>query len=417
VRVDAPDLRRPADPDEMAAVLARARAEGQTVRAVGAGHSFTPLVPGDVLVSLDRWQGVESVDWDHGVATVRAGTRLHRLGRELRDLGLAQENLGDIDAQSIAGAIATGTHGTGIGLGALHTQLEWIELLTPAGDLVRAERGTERFRAAQVSLGALGIVTRVGLRTLPAYRISYHHGPGRLEDHLDDLEGFARSHRHAELYWFPHTDRVLVKRQDATTAQPDGVSLARHANEALLENAAYRVLSEVAAAVPQLAPSIARLSAAAVATTRGTDESSAVFATRRGVRFMESEHGLPVEAGAEALRELRAWIAATRFPVHMPVEVRFVAGDDAHLSMAHGRDSVFLAVHAFAGMPYKEYFAAAERIFGRFGARPHWGKLHARSAATLRPRYPCFDDFLDVRAEHDPEGRLLNDHLRKVLGV
>jgi L-gulonolactone oxidase len=407
----------PAGPDEVADVLARAAAEGRSVRPVGAGHSFTPVVPGDVLVSLDDWQGVEEVDWATGVATVRAGTRLGRLGRDLRDLGLAQENLGDIDTQSIAGAVATGTHGTGLGLGALHTQLDWMELVTPAGNLVRVERGTDAFRAAQVSLGALGIVTRVGLRTVPAYRVAYHHGPGRLEDHLDDLPGFARSHRHAELFWFPHTDRVLVKRQDATDEPPDPRSWSRHANEVVLENAVYRALCEVAAAVPRWSPAIARLSAAAVATTRGRDESRAVFATTRAIRFVEAEHGLPLEAGAEALRKLGAWLETSRFPVHMPVEVRVVAGDDAHLSMAHGRDSVFLAVHAFAGMPYKPYFAAAERIFLRHGSRPHWGKLHALSAATLRPRYPRFDDFLDVRASHDPGGVLLNDHLRRLFGV
>lgn len=415
VRVPSPAIHRPADPAEIAAILAQAQRAGRTVRAVGAGHSFTPVVAGDVLVSLDDWQGVEAVDWRHGVATVRAGTRLRRLGRELHDLGLAQENLGDIDSQSIAGAVATGTHGTGLDLGALHTQLAWLELVTPAGGLVRAERGTELFRAAQVSLGAIGIVTRVGLRTVPAYRVTYHHGPGRLDEHLDDLPGFARAFRHAELYWFPHTDRVLVKRQEATSGPPDRRSWRRQANEVLLENAAYRGLCEVAAALPRLAPRIAQLSAAAVATTRGTDESRDVFATVRGIRFVEAEHGLPLESGADALRELRDWLTSSLFPVHMPVEVRFVAGDDAHLSMAHGRDSVFLAVHAFRGMPYKPYFAEAERIFARHGGRPHWGKLHALTAATLRPRYPRFDDFLGVRAEHDPTGVLLNTHLRRVL--
>jgi FAD-linked oxidoreductase len=417
VRLDAVDVLRPRDPDAVVGELDRARRDGVVVRAVGAGHSFTSLAAGERLLSLDAWQGVESVDWATGVATVRAGTRLRRLGEELRALGLAQENLGDIDAQSIAGAVATGTHGTGLGLGALHTQLAWIELVAPDGSLHRFEAGSEAFRAAQVSLGALGVVVRVGLRAQPAYRLAYEHGPGRLEDVLGDLAGFARSHRHAELYWFPHTDRVLLKRQDRTDEPADPSSLPRRLNEAVLENGAYVLLSEVAALAPRVAPAISRLSAAAVATTRGVDESRRVFATTRWVRFVEAEHGLPLEAGAAALRDLRAWLAARRFPVHMPLEVRFVAGDDAMLSMAHGRDSVFVAVHAYRGMPHREWFAAAERILLRHGGRPHWGKLHALSAATLRPRYPRFDDFLEVRAELDPGGVLLNDHLRRVLGV
>lgn len=410
----------PSSLDELARLAGGWGREGRHVRVVGAGHSFTPLVQtDDVLVSLDNMQGVISVDAGQGTAKVWGGTHLKRLGDELLAHGLAQENLGDIDKQSIAGAISTGTHGTGVTFGSIATQVVGLTLVTASGEVLEcsAEQQPEIFKAAQVSLGALGIVAAVTLRVVPARRLHYQARREPLAVTLANLERYKAENSHFEFYYFPFTKWAQVKFANETDAAPNGRRFWGNVNDLVLENGVFWVLSEACKAVPRLTRTGSAISAWGVASVDETNHSHEVFATPRLVRFQEMEYNLPAEQFVETLEEVRACIDREKFRVHFPLECRFVRADDIWLSPAYGRDSAYIAAHMYRGMPYREYFAALEEIFLRHGGRPHWGKHHSLTAAQLAPRYPRWHDFLRVRAQLDPQGVFLNDYLRRLFGV
>lgn len=411
------DFLRPADLEALRASLREAGARGSTVRVVGSGHSFPPLCATDeTMVSLDALSGLESVDEAAREATVWAGTNLRALGKQLAARGLAMENLGDINKQSLGGALGTGTHGTGARFGVLSTQARALTLVTARGDAVECSEEVEPevFRAAQVSLGALGVVAKVRMRLLPAYRLKLTRRNLSLEECLAGLEEARAKHRHFEFYWFPHTDRVMTKAMDPTDEPPRGVGPARWLSELVMENAVFGAVSRACRMRPSLCASVSRLSAKLASEGVFTSASHELFATPRLVHFQEMEYSVPVERGPDCLRELHAYVERERPPVHFPVEYRFVRADDIPLSPAHGSDRAFIAVHQYVGMPLEPYFSGAEAIFRNHGGRPHWGKLHTQTAATLRTLYPRWDDFQRVRERLDPEGRFLNPYLRRL---
>src|SRR5690606_31289266 len=292
----------PASVEEVAGIIRQAADENKSIRVVGSGHSFTPRVETNgILLSLDRFRGLEAVDKERRLVTVRAGTKLKELGELLHGHGLAQENLGDINAQSIAGAISTGTHGTGTDFGILSTQVAALTLVNARGEVVECspDRNPQLFKAAQVSLGALGVIVRVTLRVLPRYRLHYRSGRMPLEDCLNRLDRYRREHRHFEFYWFPHTDLVQVKFMDETDRAASAGGLWSRFSKLFLENGAFWLLSETARRFPRLCPSISRLSARGVPTVEEVGDSHRLFATPRLVRFNEMEYALPA-AGSGA---------------------------------------------------------------------------------------------------------------------
>jgi FAD-linked oxidoreductase len=420
VRAAPREVVAPGSLDELARLAGTWGREGRHVRVVGAGHSFTPLVQtDDVLVSLDGMQGVISIDADNRMAKVWGGTHLKRLGDELLAQGLAQENLGDIDKQSIAGAISTGTHGTGVNFGSIATQVVGLTLVTASGEVLECsvEQHPDIFKAAQVSLGALGIVAAVTLRVVPAQRLHYQARREPLAECLANLERYKAENSHFEFYYFPFTKWAQVKFANETDAPPNGKRLWGTVNDLVLENGLFWVLSEACRAVPRLTYTGSAISAWGVASVDETNHSHEIFATPRLVRFQEMEYSLPAEQFVETLEEVRACIDRERFRVHFPLECRFVCADDIWLSPAYGRDSAYIAAHMYRGMPYREYFAALEEIFLRHGGRPHWGKHHTLDAAQLASLYPHWQDFLRVRAQLDPQGVFLNDYLRRLFGI
>lgn len=412
-------IRYPTTLNEIAAIVREASARGVGVRAVGAGHSFTPLAATDgMLVSLDRFAGLESVDFTTRRATVRAGTRIKALGEELAHHGLAQANLGDIDVQSIAGAISTGTHGTGATLGSIATQVVELTLVTGTGEIVTCsdEHNRDLFKAAQVSLGALGIIALVTLQLEPAYRLDYRWAREPLAATLANLEYERLENRNFEFYWFPYSEWALVKRSNRTEAPARPRNLLRGFNDLVMENGAFWVLSELCRLRPQLSPRMARLAGDLISGGQDVNASHRVFATTRLVRFQEMEYSIPAGAMAEAVRMIDARIRQQGILVHFPIECRYVRADDIDLSPAYARDSAYIAVHMYRGMPYRDYFAQIEPILRSFGGRPHWGKLHTLAAAELRPLYPRWDAFAAARRQLDPAGVFQNDYLRALLG-
>jgi len=411
---------KPASLQELAKLIGTYAREGRHVRVVGAGHSFTPLVyTDDVLISLDNMQGIESIDAENNHVTIWGGTRLHKLGDDLLANGLAQENLGDIDVQSIAGAISTGTHGTGTSFGTIPTQVVGLTLVTANGEILACSEthNPEVFKAAQTSFGTLGIIAKVTLRAVPAKRLHYKGHRERLSGVLANLERYKQENSHFEFLWFPRTDWVQAKFINETDEPVTKTNFLGTLNKIVLENWVYWAISEMCRLVPPFSTTGSKISAAGVANIDEVDYSHRLFATPRMVKFQEMEYNLPAEHAPAVLRRIDESIKQHRINVHFPVECRFVKGDDIWLSPAYQRDSTYIAVHMYKGMPYTNYFRQVEAIHREYQGRPHWGKMHTQDHRTFSQLYPRWSDFLRVRQQLDPQGMFLNDYLREMLGI
>jgi FAD-linked oxidoreductase len=412
----------PATTQAVVALVNAARGDGARLRPVGSGHSFTPIAaPVDVQVRLDALDGVLAVDRERRRVRVGAGVPLHVLNPTLERLGLAMPNLGDIDRQTVAGATATGTHGTGGALQGLSAAVCGLTLVTGTGEVLRIaeETNAELLPAARVGLGALGIVTEVELQLVPAFRLHAVEQPEPLRAVLDGLSASVEDNRHFEFYWFPHTDRAQTKRNNLVDEADPGRPLPRWRealDDHLRSNVVFEGVNRVVARRPATAPRVNQVTARALSRREYTDASWRVFCTRRDVRFTESEFAVPRESLVTVLTELRAWVDRSGGHLPFPVEVRFAAADDLWLSTGYERANAYVAVHQYHRMDDRRYFAAFEAIAREHAGRPHWGKLHSHTAEELRALYPRFDDFVAVRDRLDPDRVLANDHLERILG-
>jgi L-gulono-1,4-lactone dehydrogenase len=415
--------RRPRSEAEIATAVKDAAASGLTVRALGSGHSFTAVAAtSGVALDLSGWTGITAADTRTGLVTVRSGTPLRTLNAELSGLGLAMANLGDIDVQTVAGALATGTHGTGARLGGLATQVEALELVLANGSVAAcsASARPDLFAAARIGLGALGVVTSVTLRCVPAFTLLADERPLPVDEVLERFDELAEGNDHFEFYWFPYGRNALVKRNNRVaggTVPPPLPAWRRFWEFEVMENAGFGALCRLGRARPRLIPALNRFSSSALSARTYTETSHRVFVTPRRVRFTESEYAVPRESLRHVLAELRRSVPRLADPVMFPVEVRVAAADDIWLSTAYGRDSAYIAIHQYTGLPYQDYFDRFESIVAEVAGRPHWGKMHSLDAARLSALYPRFADFGRVRAEADPEGRFGNAYLTRVLGT
>lgn len=397
-------------------VVRRAAGRGEVVRAVGAGHAFGDNVLTDgTLISLDNLTGLLSLDPSTGQARIAAGTRLHELNTLLDAHGRALANLGDINVQSAAGAITTATHGTGARLGNLATFVESLELVTADGAVV--EMVGEDLRAARVSVGALGVVTAYTLRTVPAFRLHERRDRMPLERVTAEFDALAEGSDHFEFFVFPHARHAITK-QLHRTDEPVRASSERRAylEEVVLENAVLDRISRVGRRFPGQIPRLNRMVTRFASPSDKVNVSHKVFSSPRDVRFTETEWAFPREVGMEALGRLLD-LVERRFAVNFPIEVRVVAGDtESMLSPSYGRDTTYLALHAYEGMPWQEFFGAVEQIAAEYDARPHWGKRHTLDASRLSGLYPEWEAFQDVRRRLDPDGVFANAHGRRIFG-
>jgi L-gulonolactone oxidase len=409
----------PRDRDELAAAIAAAAEAGRKASVAGSGHSFTEAALTDgTLIDIGALNGVIDADPASGLVRVGAGTILADLNRELHRLGLAMENLGDIDRQTVAGAISTGTHGTGLRLGNLSTQVVGVELVTGDGrvrDL--GESDGDLLRAARVGIGALGAISAVTLRCVPAFALEIVSKPLPREEVLDTFSERAAANDHFELFTFPYADSALVLERDRTDSEPRPRGRAgAYLNDIVLENWALGAFSGAGRLLPAAIPLLSRTAARLASGGRVVDRSDRVFASERRVRFTEMEYGVPRENGPEAARRVVRWVRENRYPVFFPIEMRVAAGDDALLSPSHERDTTYIAVHQYRGMEWRPYFEAVEAIMDSYGGRPHWGKRHFQTAETLAPRYPRWDAFAAARDELDPGRVFANEYATRVLG-
>jgi FAD-linked oxidoreductase len=416
-------VERPADASAVERAVAAAARQGMRVKAIGAGHSFTGIAaaPG-VQLDLVNLGGILAVDEDRGRVTLGAGTHLHELPRLLRPYGLALENMGDIDRQTIAGATSTGTHGTGGGFGGLATQVVALTLVTGRGETLTVSEtsNAELLPAVRVGLGALGVIVDVTLQCVPAYLLHAVERPEPLTETLETYLERSAGEDHFEFYWFPHTETALTKtntRLPLTAARRALPRFRRWVDDEFLANGLYRGVCALGTVAPAVIPPFSRLAQKLTGNRDFTDASSSVFVTNRTVRFRELEYALPREAVPSALAEVKALIEARGWRISFPVEVRSAAADDNWLSTAYGRETGYIAVHRYYREDPHPYFRDVERIMMAHDGRPHWGKMHYRDADSLRETYPRFDDFLAVRDRLDPSRLFANKYLARVLGA
>ncbi|MFL5832702.1 MAG: D-arabinono-1,4-lactone oxidase [Solirubrobacterales bacterium] len=413
-------LIRPRNRDELAETVAAATAVGQKARVAGSGHSFTETALTDgVMLRVEELSGVLDADPGTGLVKVGGGTVLAELNEELARLGLAMENLGDIDRQTISGAISTGTHGTGARLRNISAQVEGMELVLADGSVrhLSAETHPELLRAARVGVGALGAITAVTLRCVPAFTLLRVDSPHPREEVLDSFEERAAAHEHFELFTFPYDDSALVLERNRTEEPPRPRGrAAAYLNDIVFENWALGLLAGAGKLAPRTIPALSRLAGRLASGSRTSDRSDRVFANERRVRFTEMEYGVPREHGPEAVRRVIEWVRSNECPVFFPIEIRVAAGDDACLSSAHERDTAYIAVHQYRGMEWRRYFEAVEAIMDDYGGRPHWGKRHFQTASTLAPRYPAWEEFQRARDQLDPGRTFANEYTDRVLG-
>jgi FAD-linked oxidoreductase len=412
----------PSSVAELAAVVASAAERGQRVKPIGAGHSFTPIGMTDgVQLRLDRLAGIVKADRETGLVTVLAGTRLHSLNEWLWQLGLSMTNLGDIDVQTISGAISTGTHGTGAKFGGIATQVRALELVLADGSVLHcdADENPEVFAAARVGLGALGVLTAVTLQCEPAYALAAAEAPGTLDDVLGDLDENLIGNDHFEFYWFPHTRRVLTKRNNRVLPRAElrPVGRFRHwLDDDFLSNRVFDKVNRVTTRRPSLIPRANAIASRLLSPRDYIDRSHRVFSSVRTVRFREMEYAVPRAAVPQVLAEIEASLARTGERIGFPIEVRFAAPDDIWLSTAYRRETGYIAVHQYHRREHESYFRAVEAIAKDVGGRPHWGKLHYRDAESLRGTYERHDDFVALRDKLDPQRMFGNEYLAQVLG-
>ena len=409
----------PSSPAEVADAVVAAAREGLPVKMVGTGHSFTDIAVTDgLMLRPDRLIGIRAVDRDAMTVTALAGTPLHELNERLAGLGLALNNMGDIAEQTVAGAIATGTHGTGGRWASLSAQVAALELVTADGSLVTCSAGQdpELFAAARIGLGAVGIVTAVTFHVEPAFVLEAVEEPMGWDAVVGRFDELADASHHFEAYWFPHTDRMLTKANNRTLDGPRPLRRLRgYVDDELLANDLFGLLNRIGNAAPRAIPGINAVAARALSARTYSDASHRVFTSSRRVRFKELEYAVPRAAGMAALTEVRSLIEREGWRIGFPVEIRHAPADDIWLSTAYERPTVYLAFHVNAQTDHTGYFAGVERVLRGYDGRPHWGKLHTRTAADLAAAYPRLGDFARVRGRVDPQRRFANAYLDRVL--
>ncbi|MFC6153198.1 D-arabinono-1,4-lactone oxidase [Nocardioides yefusunii] len=411
----------PASSADVVRAVERARSERTTVKMIGSGHSFTSIsAPEHTMLTPERLVGEVRVDHATMTATAPAGVQLKHLNVALEQAGVSLHNMGDIAEQTLAGAVSTGTHGSGGVVAGLAPQLAGFEMVSGTGEVLRASEteNPDVFRLGRVGLGALGVLTEVTFKVEPTFLLRAEERPIGWDELLATFDELDEAHHHVDVHWFPHTDRALLKANTRLTDEdPEPLSPFRAwLDDDFLSNTAFGVLNAVASRVPSLVPGINAAASRVLSARTYSDVAHKVFVSPRTVRFREMEYALPREVGLEALREARRVMDAHDWRISFPVEIRTAPADDVALSTGYGRDSMHLAFHVHHDVDHTAYFAAVENVMRGYGGRPHWGKLHRLRVDDVKDDYPLLDEFLSLRDRLDPDRVFTNPYLRRVLG-
>lgn len=416
-------VRTPTTTEEVVDAIEMAHSRSLQVRPVGAGHSFSSIACSDSLHLDMNWLSNRTepirIDHEKNQVTVQPGIHLDRLTKELSEDGLSMISLGDVVTQSVAGAVSSGTHGTGIDFGVIATQVAAFKLVTATGDVIEASphKNAHIFKTGLVGLGALGVLVEATIDVLPAFNLHMIHETLEIGDVLDNWLDLVGNSDHFEFFWTPRTDKAITKRSKRTDENIRPLSRAvQYREEVLAENVALETVCRLGVAQPGLIPTLAKLVGNTTSDLDYIDESHKVYASVRNVAFRETEYAMDLEAIPEAVEALETALIEADEHTIFPIEVRSAAADDIALSPAFGRPTGFIAVHRYIGFDHRPVFDLAEDVFSRYGARPHWGKLHSLEAHDLAPLYQRWGDFSELRNSCDPERLFSNDYIERVLG-
>ncbi len=410
----------PKNEAEIVEIIHFAKANGKRIRVVGEGHSFSPLIETeDYIISLRALSGVHSVDKENKVATIWSGTSIKKANEILFEHDLALRNLGDIDVQSLGGATATGTHGTGINFGNVSAEIIEFTIVTAAGEILNCNRHEhpDLFAAGRVSLGVLGIITKITLNVDRAYKLEFKSSAGDFEETLEKLDDYNEQNRNFEFYYFPYSNTIQLKESNKTNKPIKFNKYISYFNDVLMENNVMQLVCGIGTTFPKSSKRLSKFMAWGFTKETKINYSHKVYATVRNVRFKEMEYNIPAEHFKDCIKQLKQMVEQNEYGIFFPVECRFVQSDDIWLSPAYGRASAYIAVHVYANKEHDPYFADMEQLFNAYAGRPHWGKMHTRKADYFSKNYEKWDDFLALREKMDPTKLFLNPHLEGVFGV
>lgn len=414
-------LYAPDSEEGISKVVQQCAQQKTTLRPMGSRYSYTPLIcSNEAMISLDSYHGIEEINLDDMTVTVKGGTKLAELETLLFSNNLSLYNLGDINQQTIAGLIATGSHGTGLSFGIASTQITWIQMITADGSLIECSpsHNPELFKAAQVSLGVLGIITKVKIKVLPKYYMQQERNVVDFDKALSGLMDSFHNNRNYEFFWFPYTDYVFEKKHNLISEQTHAKKFKKLFNDYVLENGALWLLCELSRNFPNFYRKNAnQILKNLNSNLQSTVPSTECYATTRLVNHREIEYSIPIEHALTVIQQIRTMLNQHETHVSFPIEVRCVAEDDIYLSPNYQRKTVWIAVHAYTKDEYESFFKQAENIFIEYGGRPHWGKMHWLDADKISALYPCLAQFKNIRQQMDPQGIFLNNYLDKLLGI
>lgn len=418
---DPSEVCHPNTEEEIKSIVLRAANTKSKIRLIGTGHSFSPLCQTNhITMTLDNYQGLISTDKQLCQATVKAGTKLNYLGELLFKEGMAMENLGDIDVQSIAGTISTGTHGTGKEFGTISTQVIALKFINGKGKIISCSKTNhpELFSAAQVSLGVLGVITEVTLQCIPIYKLELLNQKEPLDAVLSNLRERNSTNRNFEFYWFPYTTSTLTKTSNIVSdSDVDKMNFFNYWSEYFIENYSFKLLCEYARIFPSAKQRVSKICAASISSVKKILYSHKIYATQRLVKFTEMEYNIPADAYQDAWTEVQKIVNSGKYNIHFPIENRWAKGDDIMMSPSYGRDSAYIACHVYQNKDHKPYFTALEDVFKAYDGRPHWGKINTLNTSDIEERYPLFSEFLKHRQAQDPDGIFVSPYIEKLLGL
>lgn len=414
-----------ASEEQVTGAITTAREQNLVLRAVGASHSFSAVAATNgLLLSLDGLRGVTAtkpLPNGNTAVSILAGTRLRDIPSLLEPLGLALPNQGDVNPQSLAGALSTGTHGTGLGFTGFAGLVREFRIAVASGEVLRCSptENADLFHYARVGIGSFGVLTEVTLECVPKFCLHAVEQAEGFDEVVDNFTARCEAADHFEFYWFPYTERVLTKtntRLPWGTQNPPG-RVKAYIDDELLGNGGFELVCRLGTIAPGLVPALNRFSANTVASRDYTDAAHNVFVSPRRVRFNEMEYAIPLADLAPVLREVRRRIHAARLPIEFPLEVRAAAADEVPLSTACGRESAYIAIHRYWRKDFRELFALCEPVLREAAGRPHWGKMYTLTHEELCQVHPDLQDAARVRAETDPDGVFLSAHARTIFGV
>lgn len=413
---------QPSSVQEIVSIVRQAAERGESVKVVGAGHSFSPIgLTTGRIVNLDRLNAILDVDEKSMQVTVQSGIRLRDLNRQLGTRGLALENIGSIDAQSLGGAISTSTHGSGVKFQTMSTKVLWMELVLANGSLLNVTKEDgDLYLVSLNGIGLLGIITTIRLQCVREFNVHRHEISVPIDHVINNWSDYVERYDHFTYFWIPYTDTArlfLMTRTDTSVSVNKSDVLALRSYAGVTGGKILMFGWWVGSLIPSLLPWITRYFIQPLFNfdLNYVDDAREGLKLEPPDKYSEMEYFVPLENYTDCIREVKQLIETSdEFRVNFIVQTRFSAADSVWLSPMYGSPKAGIAL-LISRQDDRPYFSKAEKLFQRYNGRTHWGKRHFTRGDYFRKVYEKFDDFLVVRKELDPNGMFMNKYMEEIL--